>query len=185
MIGSSHTAAFDCADGGSLVAACTGTVANAGPVDTSTVGSHTFSVNAADNVGNAAPTVSADYSVIWPWTGFAAPVNTTDSNGNSVLNAVNAGRAIPVKFSLGGNRGLDILAAGSPSSGSIACSATASTVPIEQTVSAGASSLSYDRTTGQYVYVWKTDKAWAGSCRQLSIRLIDGTTHKASFRFTK
>jgi hypothetical protein len=35
------------------------------------------------------------------------------------------------------------------------------------------------------VYVWKTEKSWAGSCRQLNVRLIDGTEHKANFRFNK
>jgi hypothetical protein len=50
-------------------------------------------------------------------------------------------------------------------------------------VSAGLSSLSYDDTTGQYSYVWKTEKAWAGTCRQLVVRLSDGTDHVASFMF--
>jgi hypothetical protein len=31
--------------------------------------------------------------------------------------------------------------------------------------------------------VWKTDKGWAGTCRQLIIRLSDGTTHLANFKF--
>ncbi|MGH8468315.1 MAG: PxKF domain-containing protein [Gammaproteobacteria bacterium] len=30
---------------------------------------------------------------------------------------------------------------------------------------------------------WKTSKAWAGTCRQLVVRLNDGTEHKASFKF--
>jgi len=37
---------------------------------------------------------------------------------------------------------------------------------VDQTVTAGSSSLSYDPTTDQYVYVWKMDKSWTG-CRQL------------------
>jgi hypothetical protein len=36
-----------------------------------------------------------------------------------------------------------------------------------------------------YIYSWKTDKAWAGTCRSLSLKLIDGTTHLAYFTFTK
>jgi hypothetical protein len=35
------------------------------------------------------------------------------------------------------------------------------------------------------VYVWKTDKNWGGQCRQLDVRLNDGTEHTANFRFTK
>ena len=36
---------------------------------------------------------------------------------------------------------------------------------------------------GQYVYVWKTDKAWSGTCRQLVVKLSDNTEHRANFRF--
>ncbi|HET8768324.1 MAG TPA: PxKF domain-containing protein [Pedococcus sp.] len=49
----------------------------------------------------------------------------------------------------------------------------------------GGSSLQYDAATGTYTYVWKSDKAWAGSCRQLVVKLDDGTLHRANFKFTK
>jgi hypothetical protein len=65
----------------------------------------------------------------------------------------------------------------------MSCSSGAPTDEIEQTVTAGASSLNYDAASGQYNYVWKTDKAWAGSCRQLIVRLVDGTDHVALFQF--
>ena len=55
---------------------------------------------------------------------------------------------------------------------------------VDQTVTAGSSSLSYDTTTGQYTYVWKTQKSWAGSCRQFTLRLSDGADHIALFMFT-
>jgi len=35
------------------------------------------------------------------------------------------------------------------------------------------------------VYVWKTDKIWANTCRQLVVKLNDGTLHGANFTFTK
>ncbi len=96
---------------------------------------------------------------------------------------VNAGQAIPVKFSLSGNKGLNIFATGSPLSQAIACNFSGGTSDIEDTVTAGASSLSYDATSDQYSYVWKTDKAWKGTCRQLVVMLNDGTTHVANFQF--
>lgn len=65
------------------------------------------------------------------------------------------------------------------------CDAGAPTDPIEVTVAAGGSSLSYDALTDTYTYVWKTDKAWANTCRLLNVTLIDGTQHLASFKFTK
>jgi hypothetical protein len=54
---------------------------------------------------------------------------------------------------------------------------------VEGTVTAGGSSLSYDPLTDTYTYVWKTNKGWANTCRQLVIVLNDGTTHTADFQF--
>lgn len=97
---------------------------------------------------------------------------------------VKPGSAIPVKFSLSGNKGLSIFAVGYPASQQIACTTGALLDDIEQTVTAGSSSLSYDPVSDQYNYVWKTDKAWTiGTCRQLVVKLIDGTEHKANFKF--
>lgn len=115
---------------------------------------------------------------IYSFTGFFQPVDNLP-----VFNVVNAGRAIPVKFSLGGDQGLNIFEAGYPKSQQIACDSTALVDGIEETVTAGSSSLSYDPSTDQYTYVWKTAKAWAGTCRQLVVKLNDGTFHRANFKF--
>jgi hypothetical protein len=114
----------------------------------------------------------------FPFTGFFAPVDNPPT-----VNSMNAGRAVPVKFSLGGNQGLNIFAAGSPSSQQVDCATGAPISVIEQTVTAGNSSLQYDPATGQYTYVWKTDKVWGGTCRTLTLQLTDGTTHTAGFTF--
>jgi hypothetical protein len=116
----------------------------------------------------------------YKFTGFFQPVDNLPT-----VNTVNAGRAVPVKFSLGGNQGLNILAAGYPLTTQIACNTLATLDQIEQTVTAGSSGLSYDATSDQYTYVWKTDKSWAGSCRQLTVKLNDGTSHQANFEFRK
>lgn len=108
--------------------------------------------------------------------GFFAPVDNPPT-----LNTGKAGQAIPVKFSLGDNYGLDIFAAGSPSSQQVACASGLPVDEIEETVSAGNSELSY--SGGTYTYVWKTQKGWSGQCRQLTFTLNDGTTHTALFRF--
>ncbi|PYS99960.1 MAG: hypothetical protein DMF65_09085 [Acidobacteria bacterium] len=94
-----------------------------------------------------------------------------------------AGRAIPVKFSLSGNKGLGIFAPNSPVSGPIACNSSANATDLTDTVTAGNSSLSYDAGSDQYIYVWKTDASWAGTCRQLVVQLNDGSIHTANFRF--
>ncbi len=54
---------------------------------------------------------------------------------------------------------------------------------IEQTVNPGSCNLSYDPGNAQYNYVWKTDRAWTCTCRQLTVKLIDGSEHIAYFQF--
>ena len=96
-----------------------------------------------------------------------------------------AGQSVPVKFSLGGDRGLAIFASGYPASSAMACDATVTSTVIDETTTAGGSTLSYDPTTGLYSYVWKTDKAWAESCRQLVLRFSDGAEYVAYFGFRR
>ena len=100
-----------------------------------------------------------------------------------VFNLVKAGQAIPLRFSLGGNFGSGIFTSGYPKSQVVTCDRSAPVDDVEETVSAGGSSLSYDAATNQYVYVWKTDKAWAQTCRRLVLRLIDGSDHVAAIKF--
>jgi len=112
------------------------------------------------------------------FTGFFQPVDNSP-----VFNVVKGGSSVPVKFSLGGNQGLDIFLSGYPLSRQISCDLSGPLDPIEQTVTAGASSLSYDPTSDQYTYVWKSEKAWAGTCRQLVVILKDGSIHTVNFQF--
>ncbi len=116
----------------------------------------------------------------FPWTGFFQPVDNP-----KVCNRAKAGSAIPVKFSLGCNQGLLIFATDYPKSSPITCNTTRPADDIESTVTAGGSSLSYDPVANQYIYVWKTDKAWSSQCRVLNVKLADGTSHYAYFTFFK
>jgi hypothetical protein len=145
------------------------------PVDTSTVGTKTVTCTATDNAGNT-NTGSATYTVGYNFTGFFQPVDNLPT-----LNTAKAGSAIPVKFSLGGNFGLNVMFIGYPSSKVVACDASPGDA-VEQTSTAGNSSLQYDALTGQYTYVWKTDKSWANTCRQLVVKLADGTSRAANFK---
>jgi len=112
--------------------------------------------------------------------GFYQPVDNLP-----VVNVMKAGAAVPVKFSLGnGNEGLDIFAAGFPSATAMTCGGGLSDT-VDQTSTAGSSSLSFDVATNTYNYVWKSDKAWAGTCRQLVLKLKDGTKKTANFSLTK
>jgi hypothetical protein len=57
--------------------------------------------------------------------------------------------------------------------------------PVEEVDAPGQSGLSYSAGADEYHYVWKTEKAWAGTCRRLSVTLVDGTVHTATFQFKK
>lgn len=114
------------------------------------------------------------------FSGFFPPVDNPP-----MWNTVKAGSAIPVKFSLGGDQGMAIFASGSPSSQQVPCDGGTASNDVEETATAGNSRLNYDPTTDRYNYVWKTDKGWAGTCRQLTVTLIDGTSHLALFQFKK
>ena len=141
-------------------------------------GTWTARVTVTDSDG-APVTVTRNVTVAstaWPWRGFLQPVDNAPA-----INVVKAGSAVPVKFGLGGYRGMDIFAGGSPTSGVVACGGG---VPdeVEQTTTPGASTLSYDASTDTYQYVWKTQKNWSGQCRRLVVELADGTSHWAEFR---
>jgi hypothetical protein len=114
------------------------------------------------------------------FTGFFAPVNNLPT-----LNVTKAGSAIPVKFSLGGDRGLEIFVSGYPNSNTIACEQSLPLDQVEETTTASNSGLSYDVAKDQYTYVWKTEKSWGGKCRDLALKLSDGSEHKAHFKFSK
>ena len=141
------------------------------------VGTTTVDVTATDGAGNTS-TGSFTVTVLHDFSGFLPPVD-----GLPVINVVNAGQAIPVKFSLSGDKGLNIFAPSYPISSPVVCDANAPGAVIEETIMAGGSSLSYDALADRYSYVWKTDKAWKGSCRILALRLKDGSNHFAKFRF--
>ncbi|MDQ0896122.1 PxKF domain-containing protein [Agromyces ramosus] len=182
VLGSTATAtwsATDEANGSGLATAGEGSIG----LDTSTVGARTVTVpagTATDVAGNPSAEVSCDYAVIYDWEGFAEPVDMGD-----VVNSVKAGGAVPIKFTLNGDQGTDVLAAGSPIVQFGTCSSSAAVDEIEQTVTAGASGLKYDAAADQYVYVWKTEKSWAGKCATFVLQLNDGTTHTALFAFNK
>jgi hypothetical protein len=167
---------------GTVVGACAGTDATPDPCVLSRE-------TLAD--GSTRLTVLTSQASLWTFgqhapyafTGFFAPVNNLP-----VWNTVNAGRAIPVKFSLGGYQGLAVLASGYPRSKQIPCDSTSPTDAVEQTVTTPLNPLSYDSTTGQYTYVWKTDKLWSatpgGPCRQLVVKFNDGRSYQANFKLS-
>jgi hypothetical protein len=171
---------------------CAGPVSAGRPIPASP-GPHTFTVTASDlaytvadtngdGVGDrlvSSPntsTANAHYRVEYPFAAFEAPIANLPG-----VNPVKAGQAVPIKFSLGGDRGLGILPS-APSSRPVACPSGPPGDPVVPAVPAGNSGLQYDAASDTYTWVWKTDPAWKG-CRTLTVALDDGTTREALFAF--
>jgi hypothetical protein len=150
-------------------------------VTTTGVGRCTITAKQAGNNNYAAANpIKQSFNVIYNFSGFFRPVEM------GALNRVNAGRAIPVKFSLDGNQGLNIFSPGYPRVVRLnSCTGPIEVIADNQTFTAGNSSLTYDPAVDQYNYVWKTESSWAGTCRQLQVRFIDGTEQVANFHFTR
>jgi CSLREA domain-containing protein len=110
--------------------------------------------------------------------GFMPPIN------NVRTNPIHPGKGVPIQFSLGGDHGLAIFAAGSPNSVGITCPLSQGSGDVLLIDTPGNSGLSYDPRTDTYTYVWKTEKAWAGTCRRLVVGFADGSVRTADFSFT-
>jgi hypothetical protein len=190
MFGQSVSAFYSCADDGG-VSSCTGTVANGAKIDTSSLGQKTFSVTSVDLIGNSV-TKTIHYNVIYAFGGFLAPIQSPPT-----LNVVKAGSSVPIKFALGGNQGLNIFDPGSPPnppaspySQPMSCDQTVPFNPSAPAITSGGSTLTFDSKTQTYTYSWKTDPSWAPtgtgtSCRLLTVKFTDGTTHLAYFKLTR
>ena len=109
------------------------------------------------------------------------------------INVVNVGSTVPLNFSFPGGQGLQVFAENSPYSRQVECStlrtldpnATFTTprpFPVAMQ-SPGGSGLSFDSRTGLYTFTWKTDAAWAGTCREAVLTRTDGVQHRAYFFF--
>src|SRR5205085_4521916 len=69
---------------------------------------------------------------------------------------VSAGDVTPIVFSLGGDRGLDVLAPGSPSSVQTACEHPGAPTGGEPALSQSGRGLIFRSSTGHYVFSWQT-----------------------------
>ncbi len=99
-VGQQAAADYDCADAGSGVAACAGTVASGSLIDTSSPGTKTFNVTATDAAGNASSR-SVTYTV-----GYGVCVLYDQTKAHR------AGSTIPVKLQLCDASGANISAPG-------------------------------------------------------------------------
>lgn len=137
-------------------------------------GVHTLSVTFTPADANyTGASKSVTITVELGFRGFHPPVKNLPT-----MNVVTAGSSIPLKFSLGEYVGLEILS-GAPTSTAVQCGS----VPAATLTGATLAREGLSAASLTYTYVWKTNPAWAGSCRKLSMTLVDGSTHEAVFRF--
>lgn len=142
------------------------------PLPTGTVGPHTFFVLARDAAGNEVGETRV-YDVVFGFDGFFSPLAPLPA-----LMEFKAGHGVPVKFSLGGDFGLDVLA-GPPRSREISCeSPDLGPWGVETT-----GRLSFNASQARYTWLWETDPSLAGTCRQLVVTLADFTEHYANVQF--
>jgi hypothetical protein len=183
-LGESVTVDYECRDetGGSGLASCAGDLADGATLDTSAPGKRTFAVTATDNAGISATTTVA-YEVVDPrydFGGFQWPVDPFPE-----VNRWPAGFPVPIRFSLNGYQGADVLADGYPQVAEVECGAGESPETGAPARSAWRRGLRYRPSSDHYVYWWKTKSRWAGKCRQFLLKLNDGSLHRAEFRFTR
>jgi Tol biopolymer transport system component len=174
VLGETRNASFTCSDGGSGVAGCTGTVADGAALDTATPGMHSFTVTATDAVGNHA-TATVSYGVWFPWLGWEPPLRGDRPN------AAQAGRTIPVRFAVGGAGNANVIA--SVRVAPVACAGSATVAAGDPSLKAADWSVPGNHGGGDSMLLWRTTKAFGGSCRQLQVQLTDGSVHRLTFNF--
>jgi hypothetical protein len=182
-VGEEVLADYECSDetGGSGLASCLGDVADGAPLDTTEAGSYSLTVTATDAAGNSAATTVA-YEVRSAESGFKGfrwPVDDYPA-----INRWIAGEVVPVRFSLGGYEGLDVLAPGYPQVAEVDCGEGEQPTSGRPARSAGWQKGLRFRNRN-YLFMWRTDRAWTRDCRQFLIKLMDGSVHRAEFRFVR
>jgi hypothetical protein len=172
---------------GAADAAVTATVSDtlSGPIaptvsvaaDTGTVGTKSASLTGSDLAGHTR-TVSCAYGVTYVFGGFQSPV---DEGG--VLNVVNAGRAVPLKWRLTDASGSPVtsLATAAVTVQGLDCAAGSTSDLIEETL-AGGSGLQ-NLGGGYYQLNWKVPSSYANSCKTVRLDLGEGLVHTALFKF--
>lgn len=165
---------FSCGDGtsGSSILSCVDQDGNQSgtPLDTSTLGIHTFTVFARDKAGHLS-TLSRQYEVI-KFTGFFAPIVNPPT-----VNTAKAGGIVPVKYRLQRLVDGQLVPADDPTSfvsvtatqeGGVTCQGLEDVVE----TFAGSSGLQY-MGDGNWQFNWATKKSYAGKCFRMNLNLWD------------
>jgi extracellular elastinolytic metalloproteinase len=137
------------------------------------IGSFTGKLCISTNASATPTEVPLTLNVIYKFFGFFPPVDNPPA-----LNAQNAGSTVPVKFSIDASES-DAFAPGFPASRQVDCTTHAALGPLVPTTGMTPS----DVSTPNEIYLWRTDREWGATCRELVVGLNDGTQHNAFFQF--
>lgn len=165
------TADWSANDSLSGIASATGTLPNDAAIDTSIVGTKTFTVVATDNAGNTA-TQTAHYTIAYNFLGILPPIR---EDGSSIFNS---GSTVPVKFRIADANGNYVSTAIANLTYQLITDEVLGT--IEEAVSTSAATdentFRYDSTDNLYIFNLATVGMNTGAY-QLNVNLDDGTVH--------
>ncbi len=143
--------------------------------DTSTPGIHNYGIFLGTDVaGNSNANWGVTYRVIDDPGGSFPYVFPRSPEAE-------AGRAIAIRFTLNGDRGIDVFRDGFPSVEPVVCVTGEVLGPAEE-IPPAMIDLVYRADLDSYVLAWKTDAGWAGTCRRLLLGFSDGTDREMDFQ---
>jgi hypothetical protein len=132
------------------------------------------------SVSSLGPACSPAYTI----TGFYNPVENRQDDAGAV-NGANAGSAVPLKFNIWD--GTTAISDTNEVSALVQETPCASGADVDMLtnaeLSSGSTSLRWDGT--QFIFNWKTDKSWAGSCYRVTATASGGASLSADFQLNK
>jgi hypothetical protein len=141
-----------------------------------TVGTHTLTATARDNVLNSSQSTMS-YTVL-PWTlsGYYQPVDM------GLWNTVKGGSTVPLKFEVfaGPTELTSTSVVKSFTTKSVTCPGAGAPTDEIEFVTTGGTNLRYDTTGGQFIQNWQTPKK-PGTCHTVTMTTQDGSTISANF----
>ncbi|HEU0296751.1 MAG TPA: PxKF domain-containing protein, partial [Anaerolineales bacterium] len=153
-----------------------------GPIDTSTVGTHSVTCTATDHAGNTA-TATVDYQVIYRFDGFLQPINDTGHsqvcNLPCPVSIFKGGSTVPVKFQLKDANGNIVQSTSlpvwvTPQQGNPTSAPVGESI-FTDPASSGAN-YQWDGSS-KYVYNWGTQGFASGYYWRIGMTLDDGMTY--------
>ena len=119
--------------------------------------------------------VDLDLTVPFAFNGFFTPIASPPA-----YNSIKAGSAVPVKFSLSGFQGDDVVS--SARTIQVDCATGIPVIGSSRPAPANGGSVQYDAATDTYTYVWKSGRGLKGTCQELALALSDDSGHVAYFQ---